>query len=76
MNTVKSWVLDTAERALSTAAEATLAMLPLSYVPGVTMPLAAAFVGGGFAALVSVLKCLAALKVGAKGTASLLPEDA
>lgn len=76
MNTTKRWFLDTAERALSTAAEATLAALPTAYLPGVTIPFWAAFATGGFAGAVTVLKCIAALKVGETGTASLLPADA
>lgn len=73
-NRVRLWLLDTLERAVTTFAEATLAVLPASYLPGVAIPWWAAFATGGFAALAAVLKCLAALKVGDPNTASLLPE--
>lgn len=71
----RRWLLDTLERALSTAAQALLAMLPLSYVPGVVLDLRAALLAALFAGVACVLKCVAALRVGASDSASLLPAD-
>jgi hypothetical protein len=75
MSKTGRWLADTAERVLSTAAETTLAALPTSYLPNVSIPWWAAFAAGGFAGVVALLKCIAALKVGAPDSASLLPAE-
>ena len=71
----KAFWADTAERMVSTFAQAALAALPVGYLPGASIPWWAALAAGGFAALLCLLKCLAALKVGAPDSASLLPAD-
>lgn len=64
------WAADTAERVLSTAAQAFLGALVIT---GWSVD---SLIVAGTAAGVSLLKCLAALKVGAPDSASLLPADA
>lgn len=72
----KAFWLDTLERCVSTFAQAALAALPVGYLPGASIPWWAALAAGGFAALLCLLKCLGALRVGAPDSASLLPADA
>lgn len=72
---LKRWTADTAERVIATFAQAALGLLPAAYLPHTHLPVGTVLAGAGFAALVSLLKCVAALKVGAPDSASLLPED-
>jgi hypothetical protein len=68
----KAFWRDLGERVVSTFAQATLGLLPTSWLPGVTIPWWAAFAAGGFAAGLSALKCLAATRSGDSTSASLL----
>jgi len=70
----KFW-LDSAERVVATFSQALLGALPASYVPGVTLPLRGALAVAGGAAALSLLKCLAASRVGDNDSAALLPEE-
>lgn len=72
---IKHWAADTAERVLATFAQAVLGLLPAAYLPHTHLPIGTILAGAGFAAAVSLLKCVAALKVGAPDSASLLPAD-
>lgn len=65
----KLWAADTLERVLSTAAQAFLAAWAVTGWTEDTL-----FVTAGAAGL-SLVKCLAALRVGAPDSASLLPAD-
>lgn len=71
----RRWFVDSAERVVSTFAQAALGLLPAAYLPHTHIPVGTILAGAGFAAGVSFLKCLAALHVGAPDSASLLPAD-
>lgn len=70
--TKKFWA-DLLERVVRTFAQATLAALPASYLPGVVIPWWAAFAAGGFAAVLCALTCLAGTQVGSADSASFVP---
>jgi hypothetical protein len=71
----RSFWKDTLERVIATFAQALLSALPASYVPGVTLPLRGALAVAGGAAALSLLKCLAASRVGDSDSAALLPDE-
>lgn len=64
---------DTTERVVSTAAQAGVAAFGLDQVTDVHLDLGELALFMAFAALASLLKCLAAIKVGAANTAAMLP---
>lgn len=69
--TFTDFIIDTAERTICTFAEAFLGVIGASITfSDVNWPLA--FSAAGLAALVTILKCLAALKTGDANTASLV----
>ncbi len=70
----RSFWLDTLERVVATFSQTLLGALPASYVPGVTLPLRGALAVAGAAAGFSLVKCLAASRVGDSDSAALLPE--
>lgn len=68
----KEFLKDTLERALATAAQVAVAMLSVDGLQLMRVDLAALLSVVGLAFILSVLKSLAALKVGNAGTASLV----
>lgn len=65
----KHWTADTAERVLSTTAQAALAAIAVTGWSEQTLHVAVAAAG------LSLLKCVAALSIGASDSASLLPAE-
>ncbi len=68
----KAFWRDALERVIATGAQAVLAVLPTSLLPDVSVPWWSALVAGAFASALSLLKCLAASRVGDNSTASLI----
>lgn len=71
----RSFWKDTLERVVATAAQALLGALPASHVPGTVLPLRGALAVAGGAAVLSLLKCVAASRVGDSDSAALLPDE-
>lgn len=69
---MKTFIKDLLERVISTFAEGFLGAIATSAVTLGDVDWVFCLSAGGFAALVAVLKCLAALKIGDKDNASLL----
>lgn len=69
---MKKYIKDLLERVVATFAEGFLGAITTNAVTLGDIDWVFCLSAGGFAALISVLKCLAALKVGDKNTASLV----
>jgi len=70
-NTMKKYIIDVIERVICTFAETLLGVIGASTTFG-EVNWGLAFSAAGLASLVTVLKCLAALKTGDAKTASLV----
>lgn len=69
---MKKYIKDLLERVVATFAEGFLGAITANAVTLGDIDWVFCLSAGGFAALISVLKCLAALRVGDKNTASLV----
>lgn len=69
---MKDYIKDLAERVIATFAEGFLGAITANAVTLGDIDWVFCLSAGGFASLIAVLKCLTALKVGDKNTASLV----